>query len=98
MDEREEVQEFLYGLASETRQNILFHVFLDGQERTVGQVARLTGLGQPTTSEHLKILKRSGILTSRREGKEVFYRPDRARVLASLAHLTDLLTRCCSED
>jgi ArsR family transcriptional regulator len=90
-----ELQEFLHGLASETRQRILFHVFLDGQEHTVSQVAERTGLGASTASEHLTILKRSGLLTSRREGKEVYYRPDKERSLAQLAHLTELIMRCC---
>lgn len=90
-----ELQDFLHGLASETRQRILFQVFLDGQEYTVGQVAQQTGLGQSTASEHLALLKRAGLLTSRREGKEVYYRPDKDRSLRQLAHLTELITRCC---
>jgi ArsR family transcriptional regulator len=92
-----QLQAFLYGLASETRQHILFEVFVDGQEHTVGQVAKLTGLGQSTASEHLAVLKRARILTSRRSGKEVYYRPQREDILASLVQLTDLLTHCCQE-
>jgi DNA-binding transcriptional ArsR family regulator len=90
-----DLQEFLHGLASETRQRILFEVFLDGQEHTVGQVAEQSGLGQSTASEHLALLKRAGLLTARREGKEVYYRPDKDRSLTQLAHLTELITRCC---
>jgi|SRR5947199_8987522 len=92
-----QLQAFLHGLASETRQRILFEVFFDGQEHTVGQVAQETRLGQSTVSEHLAELKRAGVLTSRRDGKEVYYRPHSEAVLASLAQLTDLLTRCCQE-
>jgi ArsR family transcriptional regulator len=92
-----DLQDFFYGLASENRQKIFFQVFLDGQEHTVGQVAQHTGLGQSTVSEHLSILKRTGILTSRKEGKEVYYRPDRERVLAYLSALTTFLTQCCQE-
>jgi DNA-binding transcriptional ArsR family regulator len=73
----------------------LFEVFIDGQEHTVGQVAERSGLGQSTASEHLAVLKRAGILTSRREGKEVYYRPQREGVLTLLSQLTDLLTHCC---
>lgn len=90
-----DLQEFLHGLASETRQRILFQVFLDGQRHTVSQVAQQTGLGQSTASEHLAILKRAGLLISRREGKEVYYQPDKDRSLTHLAHLTELITRCC---
>ena len=89
------IQDFLHALASETRQRILFQVFLDGQEHTVGEVAQAAGVGQSTASEHLAALRRAGILQARREGKEVYYRPDRARILSQLGALTELLTRCC---
>jgi len=91
------LQDFFYGLASENRQKIFFQVFLDGQEYTVGQVVQHTGLGQSTISEHLGILKRAGILLSRRAGTEVYYRPDREHLLTVLAQLTDFLTHCCQE-
>lgn len=94
---QEPIKEFLHGLASETRQQMLLQAFLDGQEHTVGQVAQQIGLGQSTTSEHLAILKRAGILTPRREGKEVYYRPNRAEILARLALLEQFLACCCSE-
>ncbi len=72
-------------------------MFLDGQEHTVGQVVQQTGLRQSTVSEHLAILKRRGILRSRRTGEEVSYRPDRDRLLAVLSQLTPFLTQCCQE-
>jgi DNA-binding transcriptional ArsR family regulator len=92
------IQDFLHALASETRQRILFRVFLDAQEHTVGEVAQAAGVGQSTASEHLAALRRAGILQARREGKEVYYRPDRARIMAQLNLLTELLTRCCPSE
>lgn len=88
---------FFKALASETRQRILFRVLADGRERTVGQIAEAAELGQSTTSEHLAVLKRGGLVESRREGKEVYYRPDRSRIIGTLRQLTDLLSSCCSE-
>jgi DNA-binding transcriptional ArsR family regulator len=85
---------FLKSLASESRLNIVL-LFLDGQERTVNQIAEKVGLGQPATSEHLAVLKQSGVLVSRKEGKEVYYRPDRRRVLDTLDALNSLLQSCC---
>jgi DNA-binding transcriptional ArsR family regulator len=93
----DEVNDFLKALASETRQRILLDVFGDGGERTVGEVAAIAGLGQSTASEHLATLRRAGILTSRREGKETYYRPDRARILASLHRLMEVVSHCCRE-
>jgi ArsR family transcriptional regulator len=85
---------FLKSIASESRLNIVL-LFLDGQERNVNQIAEAIGLGQPATSEHLSVLRQAGVLISRKEGKEVYFRPDRTRVLNNLDALTNLLRRCC---
>ena len=86
---------FLKSIASESRINILM-LFLDGQERTVQQITQAVGLGQSATSEHLALMKTAGILTSRKDGKEVYYRPDRKQILAMLDALTGLLRNCCN--
>src|SRR5512146_2953747 len=90
----QELLEFTKSIASETRFNILL-LFLDGQERTVNQIAEAVGLGQPTTSEHLAIMKRSGVLVSTKQGKEVLYQPDRERLLRHLNILRSILEKCC---
>jgi DNA-binding transcriptional ArsR family regulator len=85
---------FLKSLASESRLNIVL-LFLDGQERSVNQIAEAIGLGQPATSEHLSILKQAGVLISRKEGKEMYYFPDQAKVIKALETLNQLLRSCC---
>ncbi len=90
----QELLDFTKAMASESRINILL-LFLDGQERTVNQITEAVGLGQPTTSEHLAIMKRSGILVSTKRGKEVYYHPDRVQIARSLRILSDLLNKCC---
>ena len=91
-----ELLDFIKSIASESRMNILL-LFLDGQERTVNQVAEAVGLGQPTTSEHLAVMKRSGVLVSEKRGKEVYYHPDRVRIARYLETLSILLKKCCEE-
>jgi ArsR family transcriptional regulator, arsenate/arsenite/antimonite-responsive transcriptional repressor len=85
---------FIKAIGSESRMKILL-LFLDGQERTVNQVAQAVGLGQPTTSEHLAIMKRSGVLVCTKDGKEVYYRPDRGQINWFLETLSTLLKDCC---
>ncbi len=85
---------FLKSLASESRLNIIL-LFLDGQERTVNQISESIELGQPATSEHLAVLKQAGVLVARKEGKEMYYSPDRAKVLSMLKTLDSLLRSCC---
>jgi DNA-binding transcriptional ArsR family regulator len=63
--------EFCKALADDTRQKIL--VLLLEQELSVGEVVEAFSMSQPTISHHLGILKRLGLLTSRKEGKQVIY-------------------------
>ncbi|MFD1365161.1 ArsR/SmtB family transcription factor [Actinoplanes sichuanensis] len=87
-------QDFLKALASETRQQIML-LFADGDERTVGEIATGCGLGQSSASEQLAILRRSGLVTSRRDGKLVHYRADSTAISARLADLQSYLNCCC---
>lgn len=89
-----ELEDFLKALASENRRRIL-ELFADGQERTVNQVAGEANIGQSTASEQLALLRRSGLLRARREGREVYYSADGTRANAGLRQLAELITRCC---
>jgi DNA-binding transcriptional ArsR family regulator len=96
IDAHPELREFLRACASETRQKVLF-LFVDGKPRTVGEIAEELEIVPSTASEHLAILKRGGLMDSERDGKEVYYRPNRTRTLAYLKKLTELLSCCCPE-
>ncbi|MFS0647377.1 ArsR/SmtB family transcription factor [Siminovitchia sp. 179-K 8D1 HS] len=90
----EEIYRFLKALASEKRQEIIF-LFLNRNEVTVNQVSELVGIGQSTASEQLAILKKAGLLSSRKEGKQVFYSTDRNKIMELLQSLNQILTDCC---
>lgn len=90
----EEIYRFLKALASEKRQEIIF-LFLNRNEVTVNQVSELVGIGQSTASEQLAILKKAGLLSSRKEGKQVFYSTDRNKIMELLQSLNQILTECC---
>ncbi len=89
-----EFLEFFKSLANANRQVIVFEVFADKQEHTVGDVAERAGIAVSTASEHLAILKRAGVLASRKADREVFYRIDEQRVAGLLRVITDWLD-CC---
>lgn len=42
-------------------------------ERNVGEIAEITGIGQPALSQQLAELRRAELVTSRRESKQVWY-------------------------
>src|SRR5690625_4868797 len=90
----EATHDFLKALASPTRQRIML-LFAQGAELPVGEVAEQIGIGQSTASQQLALLRRGGILTSRREGKIVLYRSDRNRALEALQDLQTYLRFCC---
>ncbi|MCE9596774.1 MAG: metalloregulator ArsR/SmtB family transcription factor [Spirochaetia bacterium] len=88
------VQDFLSALASETRQKLLLE-FMDGKEKTVGELVADSGLQQSTVSSHLAQLQRGGLLIRRKSGKEVYYKPDRHGISDLLARLSSYLRGCC---
>jgi DNA-binding transcriptional ArsR family regulator len=56
-------------------------------ERSVSELEPLVGVYQPSLSQQLGILRREGLVSSRREGKQVFYQvanPDALAVLEVL--------------
>ena len=62
---------FCKALADETRQAIL-HMLLEG-EMCVGDIVDAFGMSQPTISHHLSVLKSLGLVSSRKEGRQVYY-------------------------
>ena len=60
---------------------------------TPGELARRLRLPAPTLSFHLKTLVGAGLVASRREGRNLYYSPNFARIDALIAFLT---ANCCS--
>lgn len=87
-------QEFLKALASDTRQSLL-QLFVGGDELRVGEIAERAGLSQSTTSAHLSLMRRGGLLASRKDGKEVLYRVDAGQINEKIDEIKSYLNRCC---
>ena len=64
--------DFCRALGDETRQALLKLLQKDG-EQCVGCMVERFGLSQPTISHHLLLLKRAGLVKSRKAGKQVYY-------------------------
>ncbi len=75
-------------LGNEDRLLLLCQLSL--QERTVGELERLTGVSQPTLSQQLGILRREGLVTTRREGKFIWYQLADASALQLMQTLYQL--------
>jgi ArsR family transcriptional regulator len=88
--QREECVDFCRMLANGTRQRIL-SLLLASRELTVSQIVAEFELSQPTISHHLGALKRSGLVASRRDGKEVWYSVNRENVASCCGRLVSTL-------
>lgn len=51
-------------------------------ERCVGELETLLGIGQPTLSQQLGVLRDNQIVITRREGKNIYYRIANPKVLS----------------
>jgi DNA-binding transcriptional ArsR family regulator len=77
--------EFCKALADETRQHIL--KMLLEEEMRVSDIVEAFSMSQPSISHHLSVLKQFGLVTSRKEGKHVFYAINRDNVVACCGRL-----------
>jgi len=88
---REDHVEALKALAHLTRLEIFFFLVREGREVPAGEIQNELEVPGPTLSHHLDVLRRAGLVQSRREERFVYYspRPD------TVSELVRLLTACC---
>ena len=58
-------------IADSTRREIL--ALLRGGEMTAGSLAERFDMSKPSMSHHFTVLKRADLITSRREGQQIWY-------------------------
>jgi DNA-binding transcriptional ArsR family regulator len=56
-------------------------------ERNVGELEGLTGIRQPSLSQQLGVLREEGLVETRREGKNIYYRIASPQALAVMRTL-----------
>ena len=78
-------------LAHPDRLRVFFHLVREGCECPAGKIQRAVDIPAPTLSRHLDLLRRAGLLESRREERFIHYRVRRETV----TELIRLLTACC---
>lgn len=64
-------------------------------ERNVSELESLLGIQQPTLSQQLAVLRREGLVETRREGKQIYYRISSPAALAVINTLYQLF--CAGE-
>ena len=48
--------------------------YLAPRERAVGDIVEALGLAQPSVSKHLMVIRDVGLVETRRDGRQIFYR------------------------
>jgi DNA-binding transcriptional ArsR family regulator len=90
----------LVALADPTRRKIFERI--RHQPRTVGELAKFARVSQPGASQHLRVLRRAGLVTHIQTGTRRFYRADQ-QGLAELRRYVetlwdDVLTAYAADD
>ena len=67
--------------------------FLCHCEECVINIASVTGLTSPAVSHHLRLLKTSGLIDSRRSGKEMYYKAADTELAQALHHMIEEVGR-----
>ncbi len=67
-------------LAHRARRHILLAIWFRGGEMSAGDIARRFQCAWPTTTRHLRVLEKAGLLSHEKRGRTRFYRVNRERL------------------
>jgi DNA-binding transcriptional ArsR family regulator len=67
-------------LAHATRRRVLVTIFFNGGAMTAGEIAGIFEHAWQTTTRHLRVLERAGLITHERQGRMWIYRIQRKRI------------------
>jgi ArsR family transcriptional regulator len=88
-----EVAELLRTLANRNRL-MLVCTLVEG-EYSVGQLEEMLGIRQPTLSQQLTVLREAGLVETRRDAKQIFYRLTAAKAARLVEALHQIF---CTEE
>jgi ArsR family transcriptional regulator len=82
-------------LASSKRLEII-NALKEG-EKTVGELVDILGVPKANVSQHLAVMRHKGILLSRRDGVNIYYRIANPKVVQACALMREVLTEQMKE-
>jgi DNA-binding transcriptional ArsR family regulator len=91
MQNARRASDFLKALAHETR--LLLLCLLAEKERSVTELENILCLRQPTVSQQLARLRLDGLVTTRRDGKTVYYRVNDDDIRRVISVVYDIFCR-----
>src|SRR3989304_5418375 len=88
-----EVKARVVGAIANPKRLEILDLLADG-ERTVSELSVLLELAQATTSQHLSVMRRAGVVSARRQGNFVIYRVSDPRS-PTACRATSVCLVCC---
>lgn len=85
----EAMEKFGKGIGSVPRYRIVEALF--SGPKTVGELSKKTSLSQPLVSQHLRVLKETGLVRDERHGQEVYYKLNAEHTIRLLKRLSEEL-------
>lgn len=82
-------------LANPTRLKIL-SLLRDG-EKSVGELTVLTGIRQATISQHLAVLRQRGVVSTKKEGVNIYYKITTPKIIKACDIIREVLFEQISE-
>ena len=73
-------QEIFTALAHPARRRVLLAVYFNGGSMTAGEIASMFAHAWQTTTKHLQVLERAGLLRHERSGRNRIYHIDKKRL------------------
>jgi len=86
---------FFKALCEPKRIAILAHLARRGLPLSVGEIAKSLPINISVVSRHLSILREAGVLSARRNGKEVHYSILFPQLVTTLRTMADAIEACC---
>jgi DNA-binding transcriptional ArsR family regulator len=86
---------FFKALCEPKRIAILAHLAQRGVPLSVGQIAKSLPINISVVSRHLAILREAGVLSARKNGKEVLYSILFPQLVTTLRTMADAIEACC---
>ena len=89
---------FFKALCDPTRIALLARMAQWPGASTVTQIAECCPVDLSVVSRHLSVLREAGIVTARKQGKEVWYRVRYRELASTLRTIADAIEQCCPKE
>ncbi len=70
---------------------------LKDEEKTVSELEELAGIPQANISQHLTVLRQNGVVTTRREGANIYYKIANPKILQACDLMREVLLEKLAE-